>query len=1259
VSTTATDERWQIWIDTGGTFTDGVALAPDGHLRRVKILSTSALRGRIVRSLAPDRAEIRESWGTPGGLIRGFRFHLLEETDACSRVADYDPVAKVLQLDRPSVTPLRDGAPFEITSPEEAPLLAARILTGTEASEPLPPSHMRLATTLGTNALLERRGVPTALFITEGFGDLLRIGTQQRPDLFRLDVELPAPLYEEVIEVPERLDAEGRVLRPLVLETLVETASALVDRGITTAAVALLHAYRNPDHEQQLKRKLFEWGFEHVSCSAELAPRIKLLPRAQTAVVDAYLSPVVGTYLARVGAGLSSGELLAMTSAGGLLDTERYRPKDSLLSGPAGGVVGAAHAGRRAGRRRIISFDMGGTSTDVARIDDDYEYRYEHRVGDAQMVAPALAIETVAAGGGSICWLDGERLRVGPHSAGARPGPACYGAGGPLTLTDVNLLLGRLDPERFDIPIDPQAARNRLDELLQELERRTGERARPGEVLEGLLAIANETMADAIRRISVRRGYDPTGYTLAAFGGAGGQHACGVAERLGMTRVVLPPDAALLSALGLGHAVVERFVERQVLEPLERSEPRLGEWMEALAARAREEVLAAGVAGDRVRVRRRLLHLRFQGQDSTLQVDWEDGLDARRAFEEAYAEMYGHRPEDRPVELESIRVVASSTAEVEDFVSGDLPVHEISTSKRLGELPTYDRPSLRPGARFDGPAVVLERHCATVVDRDWAASILGDGSLFLERGATRREANERGRPESIRLELFTQRFTSLVKEMGERLERTAVSTNVKERLDFSCALLDPDGSLVVNAPHIPVHLGALGLCVRRLKQTLPLRPGDVAVTNHPSFGGSHLPDITVVTPVYTEESPPRLLGYLASRAHHAEVGGSRPGSMPPTATHLVEEGVVIPPSYLIEGGRPRWDDLRRHLLQAPYPTRNVEDNLADLRAAAAANHAGARALRALAALHGAGTVLRYMERLERMADERIREALKKFGDGVYEAEERLDDGSALHARIELRGGRARIDFGGSAGVHPGNLNATPAIVQSAVIYVLRLLLQEPLPLNEGLLRAVKIDLPPGLLNPSFPDDPALAPAVVGGNVETSQRLVDTLLKALGLAAGSQGTMNNLIFGNSRYGYYETLGGGCGAGPGFDGASAVHSHMTNTRITDPEILEQRYPVRIERFAVRKGSGGAGRHRGGDGLIRELTFLEPAELSLLTQHRVEAPYGLAGGSPGARGAQRVLRAEGGIVELRSIDGCEVEPGDRLVIETPGGGGYGETD
>jgi 5-oxoprolinase (ATP-hydrolysing) len=1239
--------HWQIWIDTGGTFTDGVAISPAGERKNVKILSTSALRGTVVRSISPTRLEVRESWSAPAGLIRGFRFRLLGSEHEEIRVERYDPDSHLLELSSPLEQEAAPGASFEVISEEEAPLLATRLLTQTPSDAPLPQCGMRLATTLGTNALLQRRGAPTALFITSGFEDLLLIGNQQRPDLFSLRIDKPEPLYSAVIAVPERLDRNGNVLEPLDL-------GSIVQQDVKVAAVALLHSYRNPQHEIELKKRLLEIGFEHVSISSELAPRIKLLPRAHTAVVDAYLSPVIQEYLDRVRTSLGGGRLLVMTSAGGLLDPESYRPKDSLLSGPAGGVVGGALAGRMAG------FDMGGTSTDVARFDGDYEYSYEHRVGDAHLAAPSLAIESVAAGGGSICWLDGERLRVGPQSAGASPGPACYGAGGPLTLTDVNLLLGRLDAARFGIPVGTAPARHRIAEMRERLT----ERAADEQLLSGLLAIANETMADAIRRVSLRRGYDPAEYALVAFGGAGGQHACGVAECLAIREVVIPPDAALLSAVGMGHAVVERFVERQLLEPLKTGWNKVARRMKKLAGNAVDAVEAAGIPRDAIQVRRRILNLRFAGQDSSLEIEWRPRISIRKAFEKRYSELFGHRPGQRSVEMESMRVVASSLPpphaepgaspeELRAVPSGETRAY---FDGEWRTVPTYEREELEPGACFEGPALVFERHSATVVEAAWNGKIDGHGAILLERSGLATSATEESRPEAVRLELFTQRFFTLVKEMGERLERTAVSTNVKERLDFSCALLDPQGELVANAPHIPVHLGSLGICVRRLAESLTMRPGDCVATNHPDFGGSHLPDVTVVTPVYSDLEDDGLLGYVASRAHHAEIGGILPGSMPPAATNLAEEGVVIPPLRLLDAGRPRWDGIRELLKTGLYPSRKVEDNLSDLQAAVAANHAGAEALRALAVQHGVKTVLHYMARLKRLAEERIRDALRSIPDGSYEAQESMDDGTPLNVRIELSGDGAAIDFEGSAGVHDGNLNATPAIVHSAVIYFLRLLLREPLPLNEGLLRAVSLSIPHGILSPSFEDDPRLSPAIVGGNVETSQRLVDTLLKALRLAACSQGTMNNVIFGNERCGYYETLGGGCGAGRDFHGASAVHSHMTNTRITDPEILEHRYPMRVQRFAIRRGSGGGGLLRGGDGLVRELLFLEPGSLSLLTQHRVVSPYGMAGGAAGACGSQRVERAGGEVLTLGPIDGCDVGAGDRLIIETPGGGGYG---
>jgi 5-oxoprolinase (ATP-hydrolysing) len=1255
---------WQIWIDTGGTFTDCVARDPRGVLRRAKVLSSSALRATVEKALAPDAFRVSEEWGAPQGTVDGFAVHLLGVRHPPARVTTYDLKSGIVYLDRPLNELPPAGTTVEFVSPDEAPVLAAKLVTGTPFGGRLPPLAMRLATTRATNALLERRGARVALFITRGFGDLLRIGTQQRPDLFALKVETREPLYDEVMEVDERLSADGAVLRALDADALASAAAEMAGRGIEAAAVALMHAYRNPAHERALAGVLRAAGFRHVSLSSDLAPLIKLLPRAETAVVDAYLSPVIRDYLERVGGALHGGRLHVSTSAGGLVRPDDFRAKDSLLSGPAGGVAGAAWAGRRSGFRRVIAFDMGGTSTDVSRVDGDYEYVWEHEVGGGRIFSPALAIETVAAGGGSICAFDAEGLRVGPESAGASPGPACYGAGGPLTITDCNLLLGRIAAGAFPIPVDTSAATDAADELLAQVRERTGEDTGREALLAGLIDIADERMADAIRTISLRRGYDPAEYGLVAFGGAGGQHACGVAERLGIATVIVPADAGLLSAVGIGRAPLERFAERQVLRPLAEIEGDVAHLFTELSNQAFEAVAGEGVERASIVVRRRIANLRFAGQESSLALEWKPGMDLLPAFEERYAATYGHRPESRAVEVESIRAVASTPVQEpavepapERFPA---PTHGSRRMWLRGgwrKVPCYDRHHLAPGATFAGPAVVTEKHAATVVSEGWEVEMDAAGALVMTASPASSSADagtDEATPEAVRLELFVNRFRALVGEMGEMLRRTALSTNVKERLDFSCALLDAGGELVVNAPHIPVHLGALGLCVRSVAAAIPMQPGDVVVTNHPAFGGSHLPDVTVITPVHDGNG--KLVGYVASRAHHAEIGGTRPGSMPPDARTLAEEGVVIPPMYLVRGGEPRWEEMRRLLTEAPHPTRSVDENLADLAAAVAANHRGAELLSAMAREHGAGAVAGYMDALERRAERGVREALSALPDGAYEAEERLDDGAPLCARIQIRGDQAVIDFAGSSAVHPGNLNATPAIVRSVVLYVLRLLVREALPLNEGLLRAVEIRIPPGLLNPEWPDDATRAPAVVGGNTEVSQRLTDTLLKALRLVACSQGTMNNVLWGTERFGYYETVCGGSGAGPGWNGAGPVHTHMTNTRITDAEVVEHRYPVRIERFGVRAGSGGAGRWRGGDGAVRETVFLEPASLSILAQHRAEGPYGVDGGQPGAPGRQHVVRATGERVDLGSVDGCEVAPGDTLVLETPGGGGWG---
>ncbi len=1000
----------------------------------------------------------------------------------------------------------------ELSSGEPAPILAARLITGTPRFGTLPPLTMRLGTTRATNALLERRGARTALFITRGFADLLEIGDQQRPDLFALDIEKRTPLYECVVEVDERLDEDGLVLVPLTdahLRQLAEQATQLREQGIEAAAVVLLHSYRNPAHEDLVSKRLREARLDCVVTSCELSPLIGMLPRAETAVVEAYLGPVIGRYLELIERHIEGRRLLVMNSAGGLIPAASYRARESLLSGPAAGVVGAATASRAAGYDRFISFDMGGTSTDVARHDGQFEYRFEHRIGEARLLSPALAIHTVAAGGGSICSFQ-QQLTVGPHSAGSQPGPACYGAGGPLTLTDVNLLSGRLRPTHFEIPIDRDAAEAAFDQVLESVaEQETAAGPENDRLLDGFLQIANERMAAAIEKISLGEGYDPADYALVAFGGAGGQHACAVAHLLGMSTVLMPADASLLSAVGLSASSIERFAEQQILEPLERTLLRLPHLIEDLAGQARSALVDAGVEPDAPTQRRVMIQLRLLGQETSLSIDHGSDSDLVAAFRRRYAVLYGHEPPPRTIEVESLRVLlrcispAEGTAVAPSHAYQPEPAEHARArfAGRWRDVPVFRRSELRGGARLAGPCLVVDRRTCAVIEVGFAASLDGNGALVCRREQPLPDSFiGRAPSDVVQQALFANRLGSIVADAGQVLQRTALSTNVKHRLDFSCALLDKGGELVVNAPHIPVHLGALGLCVRAVKEVLPMEPGDVVVTNHPAFGGSHLPDVTVITPVFLDTR--RHLGYVASRAHHAEIGGMRPGSMPPSASRLCQEGVVIPPMHVVRRGESCVDEVRELLGAGPFPSRAVEDNMADLMAAIAANQRGAVALRALAEEHGADLVLRQIDALKGRSERLVRAALRAIPDGSYRAQERMDDGSPICVTVEVRGDQAIVDFSGSASVHPGNLNATPAIVRSAVMYVLRLLMGpggEGGPLNEGLMRAVDVRVPVGMLAPDFDCSPEEAPAVVGGNVETSQRIVDTLLKALGAA----------------------------------------------------------------------------------------------------------------------------------------------------------------
>ncbi|MEZ4886394.1 MAG: hydantoinase B/oxoprolinase family protein [Chitinophagales bacterium] len=1322
---------WQIWIDTGGTFTDCLAISPDRQQHTAKVLSSSRLRAKIVAQISPNTFKIAHTWEIKHPqLLERYGFQLLQKEHKTSIVTHFNANENTLQVSQNITASI--GQNFELQSPEEAPILAARLVTQTPLLQSLPPIQMRLGSTKGTNALLERTGAKVALFTTKGFADLLEIGNQQRPDLFALHIQKATQLYNTVIEVPERLAANGSILQSIDLSSIEGKINDLQKQGIDSVAIALLHSYKNPLHELQLAEYLRHQGFQNISYSSKLSPLIKIVPRASTAVVNAYLEPIIQRYLEKVQKPLITqttevsetsvvSNLHIMTSAGGLVKSQQFTPKDSLLSGPAGGVVGATKIGQSVGFDQLITFDMGGTSTDVARFNGQYDYQFEQKVGDAHLFAPALAIETVAAGGGSICSFDGFRLKVGPESGGANPGPACYGSGGALTITDVNLLLGRLDENAFGIPIQIEAAERQLQQIQEAIAKKQGAKPSKTAILQAFTTIANEKMADAIRKISVQKGYDAKEYALVAFGGAGGQHACELAELLEMETVIVPHQAGILSAYGMGQAAIERFVEKQILQSLENFAGKMKNVLKELGEDAMGVLKEEGLDAE---VRQCLLYLRLKGQESTLEIDGkmlvENGLkeeknvlqELQRAFEEKYRQVYGHWVEKKNVaiEVESVRVIATSflfppkqeyynevlsskkelLVEEKTILEDDykkMNTKKVCFNGEWVETSIFHFNELPPHAKIEGTALVLYDHSTLLIPPYWTFQVETSKTGVLTYDGRQQEFG--GSEESItseylhtqasknfnssilqhfntnkslKLELFTNRFKAIANEMGAMLQRTAMSVNVKERLDFSCALLDQEGFLVVNAPHIPVHLGSLGICVRSLVPFMEMEEGDTVVTNHPAFGGSHLPDVTLVSPVFSTKGK-GLLGYVANRAHHAEIGGTRPGSMPPDARTLGEEGVVIEPTYLVKKWTAKWAEIRNILGGATYPSRAIDENMADLRAALAANQRGIQALQELEEKFGADEVAFFMEELKNHARQVTQNALAAYGSGVYEAVEYLDDGAAIAVKITLKEDKSdkhHIDFSGTGKVQAGNLNANPAIVNSALMYVLRLLIREDLPLNEGIMSDIEVHLPENcLLNPTFSENPKSCPAVVGGNTEVSQRLTDTLLKAFGLAACSQGTMNNLLFGNESFGYYETICGGSGAVDGFEGASAVHTHMTNTRITDPEIMEHRYPVRLEHFAIRKGSGGKGLYGGGDGVIRQIRFLAPVALSVLTQHRKSSPYGLQGGENGAVGLQYVIRKNGDIVELDSVDGCDLEVDDVVVMETPGGGGFGMFD
>jgi 5-oxoprolinase (ATP-hydrolysing) len=1260
---------WAFAIDVGGTFTDCVIRPPEGGERILKLPSSGVVKGRASR-IAGTTLEDPARAGEPAGLWVGYRLvpiDALGRRGAAAQVAAFDPASGRLELSVPLADD--DGPAYELDGGEEAPILAIRLALGLGLHQALPPVRVRLGTTRGTNALLTRTGARAALLVTRGLGDLLRIGTQERPKLFALAIDKPAPLYQRAIEIDERVGQDGEVLEPLDEPAARRALGELRADGIESLAICLLHGAAHPKHERRLAALAHAAGFVEVTVSSEVAPLPQIIPRAETCVLDAYLTPVLRRYLARIEHALGhAGELRLVTSAGGLVSPDRFSGKDSLLSGPAGGAVGYARAARAAGFVQAIGLDMGGTSTDVSRWAGELELEFETRKAGVRVVTPTLAIETVAAGGGSICSFDGVKLLVGPHSAGADPGPACYGRGGPLTITDMNLVLGRLAAERFPFPLDASAPRRLLEELAATIARTRGEPPLlPDELARGFVAIANAAMVRAIRAISVARGRDPADHVLVAFGAAAGQHACALARELGIHRVLSPARAGVLSAWGIANARVRRLHERPVLAPY--SETALGAlaplWAE-LSARAEAEVRAEGVVPAHIARPRRFLDLRYRGQDAVIPIEQPGTGSFAEAFETAHQRRYGYRHAGRDLEIVCARVEVSG-GEVDPPAPPPLPpLPEDAPVERAP--PVVDASALQPHQMLSGPTLVCAADHTLWVEEGFVLRVLPEGDLLLEdrSGPPAAVAGTAASAEvdPVRLEIFNQQFASIAERMGAVLRRTASSTNVKERLDFSCALFTCEGQLVVNAPHIPVHLGAMSETVRQLVAAHPRpAPGDVFVTNDPYRGGSHLPDITVVTPVHAQAvglAGTELLFILASRAHHADVGGIVPGSMPPGSRTLAEEGVLLGDELLCARGRLREEAIRAALAAGPYPARCPDDNLADLTAQVAANQAGIQGLRELCARQPLAVVLAYMDHIQAAAALKLRRALARLAPGRRRFVDHLDDGTPIAVTLTLAGETAIVDFAGTGPVLPGNLNANRAIVTAAVLYCFRCLIDEDIPLNAGVLAPLELRIPPGsLLDPPWPGDATRAPAMVGGNVETSQRLCDVLLGALGVAAASQGTMNNLGFGDASFGYYETVCGGSGATRESDGADAVHTHMTNTRLTDPEVLERRYPVRLRRFAVRAGSGGAGRHRGGDGVIRELEALRPLRVSLLSERRGPyPPYGLCGGQPGALGANWVHRRGATEPErLGSKVELELAPGDRLILETPGGGGFGD--
>jgi len=1203
---------WEFWIDRGGTFTDVVARRPDRTLAVHKLLSENPARYGD-----PAVAGIRQLLGVPPG----------------------------------------------------AAIPAEQIRS------------VRLGTTIATNALLERKGEPTVLVITAGFGDALRIAYQDRPKIFERQIVRPELLYSQVIEADERIGAHGEVIRPLDEAAVERDLRAAYDHGFRSAAVVCMHGYRHPRHEQLIGAIARRIGFTQVSESHATSPLMKLVPRGDTTVVAAYLSPIIARYVDHVSAELGDVRVQFMQSNGGLTGSRLFRGKDAILSGPAGGIVGMARTAQAAGFTKVIGFDMGGTSTDVSHFAGELERQYETQVAGVRMRAPMLSIHTVAAGGGSLLHFDGSRYRVGPGSAGADPGPACYRAGGPLTVTDANVMLGRIQAAYFphvfgpdgDQPLDSAVVTARFESLAAEIGTATASAPAPEQVASGFIEIAVANMANAIKKISVQRGYDVTEYVLATFGGAGGQHACAVADVLGVTSVLIHPLAGVLSALGLGLADVTAMRETAVEAPMTLDLlPRLSTTCDELAEKARAELARQGVDPSLAAISSRV-HLKYEGIDTALPVPLGSVASMISDFEAAYRQHFSFLMRDRTIVAEAVSIELTSPsqqlagAELARADGEDRGDRETSVRMYADgswrDAPLLRRRDLVQGQRVAGPVLIVEDYATTVVLPGWRAEVTKRDDLLLTRVAARpSRSGVRAEVDPVMLEIFNNLFMSVAEQMGVRLRATAHSVNIKERLDFSCAIFDADGGLIANAPHIPVHLGSMGESIRIIaaRNAGKMRPGDVYVLNDPYHGGTHLPDVTVVTPVFgavpddagadgaTER---RILFFVASRGHHAEIGGITPGSMPAFSSVVEDEGVLIDNWLLVRDGVLRERETLELLRRAPHPSRNPEVNVADLRAQIAANERGAAELRRMCEHFGLDVVTAYMGHVQDNAEESVRRMLGALIDGECAYE--LDNGAVIKVavRVDPAARSAEIDFSGTSPQLSGNFNAPSSVAMAAVLYVLRTLVADEIPLNSGCLKPVRVIIPPRcMLAPEYPA------AVAAGNVETSQAITAALYKALGVMAEGSGTMNNITIGNARHQYYETVASGSGAGNGFDGTDVVQTHMTNSRLTDPEVLEWRYPVRLDRYQIRHGSGGAGRWHGGSGGRREIRFAEPMTVTTLASHRRVPPYGLAGGQPGALGRHWVRRADGSVTQMRGCDSVDVGTDDVFIIETPGGGGYG---